>query len=158
VSEFVAFTKGFGNKGIVTASRHDVQSACLYQSILTEAGRRNVTALKKAFELARLNNNIEIVFDVFLNANLFVVGKNIPFHDDPVLYVKLSPIPKRLCVTASESTDIFEGMYDIDIIEITGRNLLNRMVKSHEIVIIYRDGGDYLTTEHLDWLRNRYKI
>ncbi len=64
-----------------------------------------------------------------------------------------APQPGRLCVTVSESKDCIARLGEVETIEITGEKLLKKLAVGHEIVVVYEDGGDYMTREQLAWYR-----
>jgi hypothetical protein len=113
-----------------------------------------VTALKKAFELARAEGNIDVVVDPLLAADLYVVGKEFPDSAKPQFYAVPSPAPNRICVTASESSEALAGLPDVVLMQMTGRELLDSLEPFLELMIVYDNGGgEYLSREHLDWFR-----
>src|SRR5262245_39020860 len=112
-----------------------------------------VTALKKAFELARTHQNIDLVIDPFLTAELLVVAKEFPGTSKPQFYAQPSPTADRICVTAAESADLLAGISDVVLIRTTGRELLDALEPFLELMVIYENGGEYLSREQLDWLR-----
>ena len=65
-----------------------------------------------------------------------------------------SPNPERPAITVSESKDAFSKVSNAETIETTGRQLLYSLGTRYEIIIVYDDGGDLLTLEQLQWLRN----
>jgi hypothetical protein len=108
--------------------------------------------LRLSFRRARASGNIEEILPFFNAAKFFVAGKKIPTADAPVFFVQRSPNPARLCVTASEYRDVL-GKHDVELIEHTGKSLLAAIDPMHEIVVVYPEGGDYLTLEQLDYFR-----
>jgi hypothetical protein len=112
-----------------------------------------ITALQKAFELARTHQDIDLVIDPFLAAELFVVAKEFPDTSKPQFYAQPSPAPDRICVTAAESRDLLAGIHDVVLIRMTGRELLDALEPFLELIVIYESGGEYLSREQLNWLR-----
>jgi fimbrial chaperone protein len=109
------------------------------------------TALKRAFEESRSQKNIELVLPVFLNSSLFIItgGENDYF------LVK-SPNNERFCVTVSENLNNLTAV-EWPKIQISGETLLRNLPEGIEIVITYKDGGDYITREQLAWYRGLLK-
>ena len=113
-----------------------------------------MTPLKQAFENSRMEDNIDVILPILLGAKLFVVGKVNRQETDSEFLLTKSPKPERFCVTVSESSDNFESIQDnMDVIQMTGEVLLKKLNPAYEIVIVYNDGGDYLTQEQLAWFR-----
>jgi hypothetical protein len=114
-----------------------------------------VTALKKAFELARRHDNIDIIIDPLLASELFVVAKEFAGASRPQFYAQPSPqSPNRICVTAAESRDALAGIANVVLMKMTGRELLEALEPFLELMVVYETGGEYLSREQLDWLRD----
>jgi fimbrial chaperone protein len=111
----------------------------------------NSSSLKRAFEQSRSQKNIELVLPVLLNSSLFVItgGENDYF------LVK-SPNKERFCVTVSESLNNLAEV-EWPKIQISGETLIRNLPEGIEIVITYKDGGDYITREQLAWYRELLK-
>jgi hypothetical protein len=56
-------------------------------------------------------------------------------------------------VTAAESADLLTGIRDAVLVRMTGRELLDALEPFLELMIVYEQGGEYLSREQLDWLR-----
>lgn len=110
--------------------------------------------LRIAFANARKSGNIEDIFPEFIKAKLLVVCKRVPTSDRPVFFAQRSPNPSRWCITAAESANELANVHDVELVEFTGRSLLAGISDSQEIVIVYQDGGDYLTLEQLRYFRS----
>lgn len=108
--------------------------------------------LRLSFLRARESGDIAEILPFFTAAQLFVAGKRVPTGDTPVFFAQRSPNPTRFCVTASEHRDVLDK-HDVELIEHSGKSLLAAINPAHEIVIVYPDGGDYLTSEQLLYLR-----
>jgi fimbrial chaperone protein len=113
-----------------------------------------ISPLKQAFARARSCGNIDEILQVLLSAKLFAVCKRVLALSSPVFYVQRSPNPERWCVTVAETADALSSIADAELVEYTGQELLQSIDKSHEIVVVYDDGGDYLTREQLDFFRS----
>jgi fimbrial chaperone protein len=116
------------------------------------------TALKKAFELTRAHQNIDLVLEPLLTAHLFVLAAAFPTSSKPQFYAHPSPATGKLCVTVAESRDPFAGLEDAVLVEMTGRELLDTLEPFLEVMIVYGDGGDYLDRAQLEWLRELRKV
>jgi hypothetical protein len=114
-----------------------------------------LSPLKIAFSEARATSNIDLVAPVFIASRLFVIGKTTPLDRDPVFYLTKSRNLGRFCVTVSESSDRFRGLSEITLIKISGSELLKRMSSKQELIIVYEDGGDFLSAEQLNWIRQQ---
>jgi hypothetical protein len=112
--------------------------------------------LRQSFRRARASGNIDEIFPFFIAAKFFVAGKKIPTADAPVFFVQRAPNEARWCVTASEVREVL-AKHDVDLIEHTGKTLLAAIDPSHEIVIAYPEGGDYLTLEQLEYFRGQQR-
>jgi hypothetical protein len=114
-----------------------------------------MTPLKNAFENARFAGTLEYMLPEFRRAQLYVVVQ--PDPADPAKQVFLmspSPKPDRQAVTVAESLDTFKDV-SWPKRRITGAQLMAELTPDQEIVIAYKDGGDYLTREQLEWLRKQ---
>ena len=111
------------------------------------------TPLKEAFQIAREKRNIDIVLPVFLKSELYVVTAEVEPGRFDFFYTK-SKQPERFCVTVAESE---EAMSNIKWPKrkITGRQLIEELPDTIEIIITYKDGGDYISQEHLQWYRQQ---
>ena len=109
--------------------------------------------LKTAFQQSRATGNIEVVLPVLRSARLFIVSGS-PETPGSIDYF-LTPSPAkngRMCVTVSESLECFANI-SWPKVPVTGEQLLLTLPANMEIVVVYRDGGDYITKEQLDWYR-----
>ena len=110
-------------------------------------------SLKAAFARSRESGNIDVVLPALRGSHLFViVGELKPAGEHPEFFLTPSPQPGRMCVTVSESES---HLADVQWPKqpISGASLLSILPPSIEIVVIYGDGGDYLTREQLAWFR-----
>ncbi|MEZ8827059.1 hypothetical protein AB6E04_22180 [Vibrio amylolyticus] len=110
-------------------------------------------SLKKAFESVREHNNIDLVLPVLLKANLHVIVAETEPGKFDYIYTS-SPNPERYCVTVSENEEVLESI-KWPKRKLTGLQLLQELHENIEIVVIYEDGGDYITQEHLEWYRQQ---
>jgi hypothetical protein len=117
-----------------------------------------ITPLQRASELARKHQNIDLVLKPFVDAKFFVLAARFPDSAEPQFYVKSAPTPKRLAVTASESPDRLSSIPDAVLVEMTGRELLEKLEPDFELVIVYDKGGEHLSREQLAWLRELLKV
>lgn len=114
----------------------------------------NVSALKLAFQQARVEKNIDLVLPAFLKAHFYIVtGGQVGTND---YFLVRSPNKERFCVTVSEN---IENLSNISWpkIEVSGEKLIKELPPGIEIVIVYKDGGDYISREHLQWYRTPLK-
>lgn len=117
-----------------------------------------ISPLKKAFQEAREQHNIDLVLPVLQKAKLYIVGARDGAGKDVAERYFLTPSPnrERFCVTVSESLDNLKSI-SWPKFEVTGAQLLKELPPAVEIVVIYQDGGDYLPREHLEWYRQVLK-
>jgi fimbrial chaperone protein len=130
----------------------------LFQSILTmfavvgsAEAAPDTSALKLAFQKSRAEKNIDIVLPVFLKARLFIVTGGQAATKD--YFLVPSPNKERFCVTVSENVDNLKNI-EWPKVEATGEQLIKSLPPGVEIVVVYKDGGDYITREHLQWYRS----
>jgi hypothetical protein len=109
--------------------------------------------LKTAFSQWRAGSDIKLMASVFRKVELFVAGNKTPLDKEPVFYLTRSKNPERVCVTVSESTAKLGQLPNVSLIRMTGSTLLKRLGPLQEVIIVYDDGGDYLTAEQLAWMR-----
>ena len=113
-----------------------------------------VSLLKPVFELSRLEKNIDLVLPVFLKSRLYIVTGGEPDTKD--YFLVPSPNKERLCVTVSEDIDNLKNIAWPKV-AVTGELLIRVLPPGIEIVVVYKDGGDYITREHLQWYRSIIK-
>lgn len=110
-------------------------------------------SLKAAFASSRESGNIDVVLPVLRASHLVViVGELKPAGEHPEFFLTPSPQRDRMCVTVSESES---HLADVQWPKqpISGASLLSILPPAIEIVVVYADGGDYLTREQLAWFR-----
>ena len=111
------------------------------------------TPLKLAFQRARATGNIEEVFPALKSATLYVVaGSSGPPNEAHDLFITKSPKNGRMCVTVSESESYLAKVSWPKRV-ISGEHLLRHLPKAMEIIVVYPDGGDYVTQEQMEWFR-----
>ena len=112
-----------------------------------------VSPLQIAFQQARAQRNIDLVLPTLKAAALYVVVGSEPQEGQkPEWFLTASPTKGRFCVTASE---IEAALAKIrwPKLKVSGVQLLETLPVGIEIVIVYGDGGDYITREQLAWYR-----
>lgn len=114
----------------------------------------NDSPLKVAFQQSRAQRNIELVLPVLLKSRLFIVTGGQTASQD--YFLVPSPNKDRLCVTVSENVDNLKKI-NWPKVEITGEQLIKSLPAGIEIVVAYKDGGDYITREQLQWYRSLLK-
>ena len=112
----------------------------------------NMTPLKDAFQRARLAQNIDLVLPVLRTAELYVVVAADPASGKELFFVTPSPKEGRMAVTASESLESLQKV-QWPKRRMTGAQLMAELQPGQEIVIVYPDGGDYVTREQLEWFK-----
>jgi len=110
--------------------------------------------LKAAFQQSRAQRNIDLVLPVFLKSRLFIVTGGKTASQD--YFLVSSPNKDRFCVTVSENVDNLQKI-NWPKVEVTGEQLIKSLPAGIEIVVVYKDGGDYVTREHLQWYRSLLK-
>ena len=114
----------------------------------------NISPLKLAFQQSRAEKNIDLVLPIFLKSRLYIVTGGQTNTND--YFLVSSPNKDRLCVTVSESVDNLNNI-SWPKIEVSGEKLIKELPAGIEIVIVYKDGGDYITREQLQWYRSILK-
>ena len=114
--------------------------------------------LKIAFQRARAESNIDLILPAFLRARLAKVVRSGPGDLPPAVYIVRAPAPgggrrERFCVTCSEDPATLAAIPHLEVEWTDGRALLGSLQPGWEVMIVYADGGDYLTQEQLDWFR-----
>lgn len=110
--------------------------------------------LKLAFQRARAENNIDLVLPVLLKSQLFIVTGGQSESGD--FYLVPSPRRDRLCVTVAERVkDLQKIAWPKS--QVSGEHLLRSLPANVEVIVVYSDGGDYITREHLQWYRSQLK-
>lgn len=110
-------------------------------------------SLKAAFALSRDSKNIDVILPALRASQLFVVvGELRPADSLPEFFLTPSPQRDRMCVTVSESRASLDRIQWLKQ-QISGGDLLTVLPAGIEIVIVYGDGGDYLTQGQLAWFR-----
>jgi hypothetical protein len=123
--------------------------------LLAPLARAEVSPLKNAFQLARMSENIELVLPAFRAALLVVVARTAGVPDD-MNDLYLTPSPKRngrMCITVAEREETLARI-PWPKRPISGEAILRRLPADIEVVIVQPDGGDFLSREHLQWLRD----
>ena len=112
-----------------------------------------ITPLKEAFQRGREEGNIDLVLPVLLSSQLFVVVAETEPGKVDYFYTR-SPQPDRFCVTVAESEEILSAIRWPKR-KLLGLHLLQEISQGIEIVVLYKDGGDYIPREHLEWYRQQ---
>ena len=126
--------------------------------ILTASADEMKTApspLKAAFQQSREQRNIDLVLPVLKSATLYVVvGSTTQAAKTHDYFLTQSPTLGRLCVTVSETEAALAKIFWPKR-KLTGERLLAELPPGIEIIVVYPDGGDYVTREQLAWYRNQ---
>ena len=108
------------------------------------------SSLKAAFQRSREQDNIEAVWPTLKAATLYVVIAEDQTGEH--WFLTRSPNPERFCVTVAERLDSLAKV-QWPKKEVLGRDLVAAIAPAHEIIVVYSDGGDYITREQLAWFR-----
>jgi fimbrial chaperone protein len=112
-----------------------------------------VSPLKLAFQQSRAQRNIDLVLPVLRTTTLYVAVGSEPLQGQrPEWFLTESPTKGRFCVTASE-TETALSKVPWPKLRLSGVKLLEALPPAIELIIVYADGGDYITREKLDWYR-----
>jgi hypothetical protein len=125
--------------------------------IFTFAGatmaQETITPLKEAFQNSREQKNIALVLPALLKSDLYVITAEVEPGKFDYFYTK-SPKPDRYCVTVAEDESTLSSV-KWPKRKMTGLQLLTELPEAIEIVVTYKDGGDYITREQLQWYRKQ---
>jgi len=112
-----------------------------------------MSPLQSAFQQSRAERNIDLVLPALKAALLYVVvGVETKPGRQPEWFLTPSPAKDRLCVTASETEAALARIRWPKAV-LSGADLLAALPTQIEILLVYQDGADYITREHLDWHR-----
>jgi fimbrial chaperone protein len=112
-----------------------------------------VSSLQTAFQQSRAQQNIDLVLPTLKATTLYVVVGSEPKEGQkPEWFLTESPTKGRFCVTASE-IEAALARVPWPKLRVSGAQLLEALPVGIEIMIVYGNGGDYLTREHLAWYR-----
>ena len=123
--------------------------------LIAPLARAADSPLKAAFQLARMSGNIEQVLPAFRAAQLFVVART-PGAPDDMNDLYPTPSPKqngRMCITVAEREETLARI-SWPKRRVSGEAILRRLPADIEVLIVQPDGGDFLSREHLKWLRD----
>ena len=124
-------------------------------TLIGPLARAEDSPLKSAFQLARTAGNIELVLPAFRAAHLFVVART-PGAPDDMNDLYATPSPKRngrMCITVAEREESLARI-TWPKRRVSGEAILRRLPADIEVLIVQPDGGDFLSREHLAWLRD----
>jgi len=124
-------------------------------TLLAPLARAEDSPLKDAFQRARMAGNIELVIPALRAANLFVVART-PGAPDDMNDLYATPSPKRngrMCITVAEREESLARV-SWPKRRISGEAILRRLPADLEVLIVQPDGGDFLSREHLERLRD----
>ena len=112
-----------------------------------------VSPLQIAFQQSRAQRNIDLVLPTLKATTLYVVVGSEPKEGrKPEWFLTASPTKGRFCVTASE-IEAALAKIKWPKLRVSGAQLLETLPVGIEIVIVYGNGGDYITREQLAWYR-----
>ncbi len=115
--------------------------------------QETITPLKEAFQNSREQKNIALVLPALLKSDLYVITAEVEPGKFDYFYTK-SPKPDRYCVTVAEDESTLSSV-KWPKRKMTGLQLLTELPEAIEIVVTYKDGGDYITREQLQWYRKQ---
>lgn len=107
--------------------------------------------LKEAFAAARCEANIDLVLDPLLASRLYVYGKSLGGEPASV-FITRGP-DERFCWTAGDDLALAQATPGVSPMPYDGAGLLRDIPKGQGLVLVWGDGGDFLSVEHLAWLR-----
>ena len=143
----------FGLAGVAKSKDTEATAPATVAHAPTTAA--TMTPLKNAFENARLAGNLDMMLPAFRRAQLYVIVAPDPADPGKQVFLMVpSPNKARQAVTVSESLDTLKKV-EWPKRRMTGAQLMAELAPEQEIVIAYPDGGDYLTREQLDYLRQQ---
>ncbi len=128
-------------------------SILLFTFTGTIMAQETVTPLKEAFQNSREQKNIALILPTFLKSELYVITAEVEPGKFEFFYTK-SPKPDRYCVTVAEEESTLASV-KWPKRKMTGLQLLTELPKEIEIVVTYKDGGDYISREQLTWYKQQ---
>ena len=112
-----------------------------------------VSPLQTAFQQSRAQRNIDLVLPTLKATTLYVVVGSEPKEGQkPEWFLTESPTKGRFCVTASEIESALTRVPSPKL-RVSGAQLLKALPVGIEIMIVYGNGGDFITREQLAWYR-----
>ena len=150
------FLMAFAVAGCTSTPVTPVSKSPSEATTMTASAQQDANSpLKLAFERARKESDMAIALVALLKTDLYVVAGS-PNTDAKEFFIKSSPTKGRMCVTVTEKEEWLQSI-KWPKIKMSGLELVNSIQESWEIVVIYPGGGDYVTKEHLSWLRKALK-
>ncbi len=147
ISALVFLSIGLNGK----AMSEEVESQSLEKSDVTEIS----TPLKEAFAKARKERNAAISLVEFWKTDVFViVEKASDTHFYPAF--TRSPNKEKWAVTVAEKEEWLKAD-KWPKMKLSGGQIIQMLGEDKEIVIVYPDGGDYITSNQLSWIREQLK-
>ena len=152
VFSLATVAQGKTKDATTSAAAAQVQGAATTPAADPAKESATMTPLKSAFERARLAQNIDLVLPALRTAELYVVVAQDPASGKELFFLTPSPKAGRMAVTVSESLDSLQKV-QWPKRKLTGAQLMAELQPGQEIVIVYPDGGDYVTREQLEWFK-----
>lgn len=108
-------------------------------------------AVKKSVE----EGDIDLMLPLLLETRFFMVcDKELEDGDQDIILVA-SQDPEQLCITVAEDVSILEPVLahnpDFAFSEIKGDELLGLVRDEHEILVLFEDGGYYITRDQIEY-------
>lgn len=108
-------------------------------------------AVKKSVE----EGDIDLMLPLLLETSFFMVcDKELEDGDQDIILVA-SQDPEQLCITVAEDVSILEPVLahnpDFAFSEIKGDELLGLVRDEHEILVLFEDGGYYITRDQIEY-------
>ena len=154
--KLIIFIMAFAVVGCTSAPATSVSKSHSEVETMTSSTQQDTNSpLKLAFQHARKERDMAIALVALLKADLYVVAAS-PNAETKEFFIKSSPRKGRMCVTVTEREEWLQSI-KWPKIKISGLELVNSIQEAWEIVVVYPDGGDYVTKEHLSWLRETLK-
>lgn len=109
----------------------------------------NIYPIKSLFQKARDADEIMLVLPEFITTLFHVISVPIPQEDKEEYVLTKSHDEKEWCLTISPNESLVK-LPNYAVVSLRGRELLKSIHQNAGVLIIYEDGGDYLTTEHVN--------
>lgn len=108
-------------------------------------------AVKKSVE----EGDIDLMLPLLLETKFFMVcDKELEDGDQDIILVA-SHDPDQLCITVAEDVSVLEPVLahnpDFAFSEIKGDELLGLVRDEHEILVLFDDGGYYITRDQIEY-------
>jgi len=105
--------------------------------------------IKSEFQKSRAVNKITMVLPEFITTLFHVIAIPSSLQGKEDFVLTKSSDTKEMCVTVSPNVNLVK-FPNFNVVSIRGRELLKLIPQNSGVLIVYEDGADYLTAEHVN--------